>query len=758
MHPKQPVSDNRPIGSRWLTSLTLNPWRTVAMGGAALLVPALSSDLLSPPHISAARGGLFYGSLVLAVTLLALQLAPATAGQGQRRVPPLLWWSCLAFIGASGASVYHAIHPLLAGVAAIRNALVCLTLLIWLHHAHRNPRLHQALAAPLAWGTAAVIVFLALAYGASTLSDAVRLTVFESGSHQHVGQLDRFRGSLGAPGSLGFHLLAFIALLEALPEPRWRRPLQGLAGLFCLLSFSFASLVLPMVAIIWLLPKGTLRRVFAGAAAAVALLILLTAPLSLSLGQRHMELGTLHPNYGVDGNGPRLTPVREIRLGPVSLKVHASHYAQVVSGGLSCVQEHPWFGVGGLNFAAGCRVLTMDSYGSWARRRAHNQMVGIVAEHGVLGLLAFLGLALLLWRHYGPMSATRLEHALFAGYILCTMQGEILLQPIFALWLGQTLGRQRAAGGPPCHSCATPTTISAVDWLHTCGQCGHWSTVDHHSSGPVTPLAEGSTEVVHIPSLSRVTTDLRRANANIALQCMAACGPPPGHGAVAVSGAAGRRLLDIGSGDGLFAATAIAEGWAVLAIEPDAELARLGQERPECITTQVSFFDDQCTAALATSPGFDAVVFNHSIEHFSDPAGALRNCGGLLAPSGILVLHGPRAEGIVHRLALLLTTLLGADGPLKRMWWRHFPAPLFHRFSVAGLRTLVEAHGFMEVGHATTAALDMPGLAARLDADRTLKPWRRRLWVSLAWLVWPLVRWGTPDYHVQIFRHDPPVP
>ena len=60
------------------------------------------------------------------------------------------------------------------------------------------------------------------------------------------------------------------------------------------------------------------------------------------------------------------------------------------------------------------------------------------------------------------------------------------------------------------------------------------------------------------------------------------------------------------------------------------------------------------TGTLADAPwppaSFDAIVFNHSLEHIEDPAGALADAARLLRPGGLLAIAVPNF-GSWHRRA-----------------------------------------------------------------------------------------------------------
>jgi SAM-dependent methyltransferase len=95
------------------------------------------------------------------------------------------------------------------------------------------------------------------------------------------------------------------------------------------------------------------------------------------------------------------------------------------------------------------------------------------------------------------------------------------------------------------------------------------------------------------------------------------------------------------------------------------------------------------TASAALAGGFDAVVFQHSLEHVAEPIDDLRAARELLRPGGILLVSLPNFGSWYARR-------FGAD-------WFHLDLPR-HRshFTARGLETLVRRAG-LELSRTTTA-------------------------------------------------------
>jgi SAM-dependent methyltransferase len=104
------------------------------------------------------------------------------------------------------------------------------------------------------------------------------------------------------------------------------------------------------------------------------------------------------------------------------------------------------------------------------------------------------------------------------------------------------------------------------------------------------------------------------------------------------------RILDVGCGTGDLAAVFARRGWQAYGIEPSTQAAEFACE------AGVQAVNGTLADAPWEDGTFDAIVFNHSLEHIDDPAEALATAARLLRPGGILAIAVPNF-GSWHRRA-----------------------------------------------------------------------------------------------------------
>lgn len=182
-------------------------------------------------------------------------------------------------------------------------------------------------------------------------------------------------------------------------------------------------------------------------------------------------------------------------------------------------------------------------------------------------------------------------------------------------------------------------------------------------------------------------------------------------------------LLDIGCGRGLLLADARARGWTAMGVEPVPGAAEEGvAERG--LDIRVGTLE-----SVALPPAsFDAAVFSHSLEHFIDPAGAMKTAARLVKPGGWIYVETPNWGSLSRRL-------------LGRRWWNVDPANHPFLFSPRAVELMGRAAG-LEMRDSWGTHFDLAAVLIRLArfADPALNDiagineWRDRLFrIRGAW-------------------------
>ena len=181
------------------------------------------------------------------------------------------------------------------------------------------------------------------------------------------------------------------------------------------------------------------------------------------------------------------------------------------------------------------------------------------------------------------------------------------------------------------------------------------------------------------------------------------------------------RLLDVGAGRGDLGVVLGGKGWDVTGLEPSAAACEEGRRRGVTMV-QGTLGDAQLEGS------YDAVVFQHALEHVVEPRFDVARAFDLLRPGGMLFVAVPN---------------FGSE-QARRFGnaWFHLDLPR-HRshFTATGLERLLAGTGFREIELATATTAD--GLGNSLQYRR----WGRRrfrtgpgryLWAALTLGLQPL--------------------
>ena len=149
-----------------------------------------------------------------------------------------------------------------------------------------------------------------------------------------------------------------------------------------------------------------------------------------------------------------------------------------------------------------------------------------------------------------------------------------------------------------------------------------------------------------------------------------------------VGNGTGRRLLDVGSAQGVLAQKFTERGFEVTCIEGSQKLAALGRDK--CRQMIVADLDKPLPQLNGQ---FDVIVYGDILEHLRNPMEVFRGFNRSLRPGGQVIVSVPNVAHLWVRLNLLLGRFGYANrGILDRTHLRFFTLSLFKRFlSDAGL-------------------------------------------------------------------------
>src|SRR5260221_5267017 len=149
----------------------------------------------------------------------------------------------------------------------------------------------------------------------------------------------------------------------------------------------------------------------------------------------------------------------------------------------------------------------------------------------------------------------------------------------------------------------------------------------------------------------------------------------------------GKRLLDVGSGNGEYLNRMQNLGWSVEGTEFDPKAADFARKKYG-LEIHVG---DLIELSLAEG-SFDVISLNHVIEHVYDPEQLLLECKRILAPGGRIVLLTPNTQSLGHKLF--------------RKDWRGLEIPRHMAvFSVDNFGMLIDRVGFRRETLTSTARI-----------------------------------------------------
>lgn len=155
---------------------------------------------------------------------------------------------------------------------------------------------------------------------------------------------------------------------------------------------------------------------------------------------------------------------------------------------------------------------------------------------------------------------------------------------------------------------------------------------------------------------------------------------------------AGRRVLDVGCGNGAFLLAAREAGWQPYGLDnSDAARELLA---PSGIEVWVA----DPVEVLRQHPGhFDFIHMNHSLEHIPQAAETILAARSALSPGGLLYVEVPNEfDNLVYRTLELLGRKRRAGSAFGRSQAPSEPSPHLYFFNKASLARLARRAGFVD--------------------------------------------------------------
>lgn len=171
----------------------------------------------------------------------------------------------------------------------------------------------------------------------------------------------------------------------------------------------------------------------------------------------------------------------------------------------------------------------------------------------------------------------------------------------------------------------------------------------------------------------------------------------------------GRRLLEVGSGAGLFLKGAARAGWDTAGIELSEDAAAFARERLELDVRQ-----ERAEEMTFPAGSFDAAVMTDVIEHLFDPRAVLAAIQRALRPGGIVLITTPNFNAVSRYVH-------------GKQWEMLSPLEHLYYFTEETLGRLLEVTGFAVVESRPVLPIQIP-YVMNPRATHAPDSWRARLY------------------------------
>lgn len=152
----------------------------------------------------------------------------------------------------------------------------------------------------------------------------------------------------------------------------------------------------------------------------------------------------------------------------------------------------------------------------------------------------------------------------------------------------------------------------------------------------------------------------------------------------------GRKLLDIGCGEGTFSAIATQRGWQVKALDVSSAATQAAKKEYGLDTITSGF-----PSADLDEHAFDAIVMLDFLEHIPNPVEALSSARKLLHRGGVLYINSPNHNSLL----CFLIDVLGKIplSPIRSLLTSYYNPAHVVIFSPQSLSSLIEISSFKTI-------------------------------------------------------------
>lgn len=177
----------------------------------------------------------------------------------------------------------------------------------------------------------------------------------------------------------------------------------------------------------------------------------------------------------------------------------------------------------------------------------------------------------------------------------------------------------------------------------------------------------------------------------------------------------GRKLVDIGCGDGVFCLELEKRGWNVIGIDVNVTKLKKAKERVLKMGSNVEIIAADAQKQPFRSDVFDIAVSNCALEHMYDDESVIRDCYRILRKNGSLILTVPTDKPrIVIPIVLVCLRIprsirslfapeylqLEFDNAEDALWWlKNKKLKEIRNYSVADLSSLLSRCGFVAIDY-----------------------------------------------------------